>query len=137
MRGDVITDSFKVFAVSLAYFTFGYDGSVFGGVIAMPAFIQQFGETKDDGSKIFSSSQTSVLTAVPVIGAVLGLPLTAWMADRFGRTKTIMVGTMVGAIGGAMQVAASELALLTSGRAIASKFESMRILEYSYEFGIR
>lgn len=89
--------------------------------MAMPAFIQQFGQAQSDGTRIFTSTQTSILTAIPVVGAVIGLPLTAWMADRFGRKKTIMVGAGVGAVGAAMEVAAFELGLLTAGRAIASK----------------
>lgn len=88
----------------------------------MPAFIQQFGQTQADGISLFTSTQTSVITAVPVVGAVISLPLTAWSADRFGRIKTIMVAAVAGAVGAAMEVAASELGLMTAGRTVASEF---------------
>ncbi|KAH7310154.1 hypothetical protein BKA65DRAFT_530728 [Rhexocercosporidium sp. MPI-PUGE-AT-0058] len=61
-----------------------YDGSVGGGILAMPSFIKQYGSKGKDGTYSLSVSDISVMTAVPTSGAVLGSVIAAYAGDRIG-----------------------------------------------------
>jgi len=109
--------------MAMAFFTFGYDGSIGGGILAMVPFINQISHTKlPDGTPYLTSTDISIMTALPVTGCVLGLPLAAKFADKYGRKKMILVGCVFSAVGSAIQTAAFGLAEIVVGRWIASKF---------------
>ncbi|KAH8691541.1 general substrate transporter [Talaromyces proteolyticus] len=106
--------------LSTAYFTFGYDGSVVGGVIAMPSFIKQFGHASTSGGNILPATDVSMITSVPVAGSFIGFLIATWMGDIFGRKKTMWLGCLVSLIGAAIQTASSNVATITVGRAFAN-----------------
>lgn len=106
--------------LSTCYFTFGYDSYIYSGVIAMPAFIEKFGSPTPAGY-ILTARETSIVSSIPTIGALLGFVMIALLADRYGRKITIYIACVVGLVGMALQVAGVSLALVTVGRTIAGK----------------
>jgi len=109
------------FILALCFFTFGYDGSVMSGILAMPTFVAQFGSRGPNGTRILTATDTSVITAVPISGALLGLPLAAYFGDRIGRKKTLLVACVISTIGAVLQTAAVHMATFTVGRWLASE----------------
>jgi MFS family permease len=119
--GDVILLIISIaILLSTAYFTFGYDGSVVGGVIAMPSFIKKFGRASIGGD-ILPAADVSIITSVPVAGALVGFFIATWLGDAIGRKKTMWIGCSISLVGAAIQTASSNVATLTVGRAFASE----------------
>ncbi|EUC40390.1 hypothetical protein COCMIDRAFT_9724 [Bipolaris oryzae ATCC 44560] len=111
---------FSSFTLALVFFTFGFDGSVMGGILAMPPFIHQFGTGKSPKGPILTSTDISVMTAVPTTGCLLGLPLAAYCGDRWGRRKTLILGCVLSAVAAAIQTSAFGMAQLVIGRWLAN-----------------
>ncbi|KAI0477063.1 general substrate transporter [Xylariaceae sp. FL0804] len=110
----------SAFFLALVFFTFGYDGSVMSGVLAMTPFIDQFAVNRADGVPYLSSTMDSVITALPTTGCLLGLPLAAWAGDRLGRKKTLLIACGISAVGSAIQTSAFTIAQLVVGRWLAN-----------------
>ncbi|KAG5813399.1 hypothetical protein H9Q74_012721 [Fusarium xylarioides] len=112
---------YSTFLMAVAFFTFGYDGSINSGILAMVPFVNQMSHTHlPNGTPYLTSTDISIITALPVTGCVLGLPLAAQFADRYGRKKMILVGCIFSAVGSAIQTAAFGLAEIVVGRWIAN-----------------
>lgn len=112
----------------MAFFTFGYDAAVGGGTLAMTPFVIQFShETGPDGRPFLTSTDISVLTAIPVTGCILGLPLSAKYADKYGRKKVILLGCVFSAVGSAIQTGAYGIPEMVVGRWIASMWHAPRM----------
>ncbi|KAF4495266.1 High-affinity glucose transporter RGT2 [Fusarium agapanthi] len=112
---------YSTFLMAMAFFTFGYDGAISGGILAMVPFVNQMSHTRlPNGAPSLTSTDISIMTALPVTGCVLGLPLAAQFADKYGRKKMILVGCIFSAVGSAIQTAAFGLAEIVGGRWIAN-----------------
>ncbi|KAM0077272.1 hypothetical protein ACKRZS_010576 [Fusarium odoratissimum] len=112
---------YSTFLMAMAFFTFGYDGAISGGILAMVPFVNQISHTRlPNGTPYLTSTDISIMTALPVTGCVLGLPLAAKFADKYGRKKMILVGCIFSAVGSAIQTAAFGLAEIVVGRWIAN-----------------
>jgi MFS family permease len=111
---------FSSFVLALVFFTFGFDGSVMGGILAMAPFVHQFGSGHTPVGRILTSTDISVMTAVPTTGCLLGLPLAAYCGDRWGRRKTLMMGCALSAVAAAIQTAAFGIPQLVVGRWLAN-----------------
>ncbi|KAH6684929.1 general substrate transporter [Plectosphaerella plurivora] len=112
---------YSCFFLSMAFFTFGYDAAVGGGTLAMTPFIRQFShKTGPDGQPFLTSTDISVLTALPGTGCLLGLPLSAKYADKYGRKKIVLLGCIFSAVGSAIQTGAFGIPEMVIGRWIAN-----------------
>ncbi|KAF1997808.1 general substrate transporter [Amniculicola lignicola CBS 123094] len=99
----------SVFA-SLGSLLYGYDLGVIAQVISCKSFNSSFNPTDDEIGAV-----VSVFTGGAFFGAAMAGP----MGDKLGRKKTILVGSVVFCLGGALQTGAQGLSYLYSGRAIA------------------
>ncbi|KIW20221.1 hypothetical protein PV08_00796 [Exophiala spinifera] len=104
-----------VLALASPVFTYGYDGIIIGGTLAAPAFVKQFSH-----GKRLTSTDVSIIVAVPNGGSVIGSLIVAYGGDLLGRRKTLLVGCLINLIGAAMQTASSDLGLLTAGRVFSN-----------------
>lgn len=109
------------FFLASVFFTFGFDGSVTSGLLAMTPFINRFGSVHTVQGTALSATDTGVISAVPTTGCLLGLPLAAYYGDRLGRSKTLFIGCVLSAVGAVLQTCAFSMAQLVIGRWIASK----------------
>jgi MFS family permease len=116
-----------VFAAFGGFF-FGYDSGYVGGVLGMKYFIHQFqnlpyppaGATSDESAYfVLSSSNNSLIVSILSAGTFFGALIAGDLSDWFGRRTTIITGCGVFAIGVALQLASSTIALLAVGRIIA------------------
>ncbi|KAH8812732.1 general substrate transporter [Xylogone sp. PMI_703] len=90
---------------------FGYDTGSMSGILAMPQFLEYFNYP--------SNFRQGGITASIQAGAFAGSLLTgAFLADRFGRKKTILFGSALFTVGCAIACAANGLAALVAGRVI-------------------
>ncbi|KAJ5747758.1 MFS sugar transporter [Penicillium nucicola] len=88
--------------------TVGYDGSLMNGLQSL----EQWQE--------FMSHPTGAwlgfINAIQFLGVILGFPLQAWAANRFGRKPTIFVGYFFLAIGAGLQAGATSPAMFIVAR---------------------
>ncbi|TIA38172.1 hypothetical protein D6C78_04201 [Aureobasidium pullulans] len=69
---------------------------------------------------VLSSTEVSLIAAVPITGVFLGLPLAAGLGDYTGRRNALFIACIISAVASAIQTAASNLATLVVGRVIAA-----------------
>ncbi|KAL7953930.1 general substrate transporter [Trichoderma compactum] len=90
---------------------FGYDTGSMSGILAMPQFLTYF--------KNPSNFRQGGITASILAGAFAGSLLTgAFLADRLGRKRTILLGSAIFTIGCAISAAANNIEALAAGRVI-------------------
>jgi len=86
-------------------------GRLLGGILAMPQFLEYFNYP--------GNFQQGGITASIQAGAFAGSILTgAFLADRLGRKKTILLGSALFTIGCAIACAANGIPALVAGRVI-------------------
>jgi MFS family permease len=105
------------FALALTFFTFGYDGGVISGLMAMQPFAHRYGSVHlPDGKSALSSQDFSILVSVPNSGCLLGLPMAAYLGDRIGRKRTLLLGCVINILAAVIQVLAPNMAAMVVGR---------------------
>ncbi|KID76770.1 General substrate transporter, partial [Metarhizium brunneum ARSEF 3297] len=97
--------------VSLGVFLFGYDQGVMSGIITGPHFIDYF----DHPSK----AHVGTMVAILEIGAFISSLVVGRVGDIIGRRRTILYGSCIFFVGGALQTLASSMAMMMVGRIIA------------------
>ncbi|KAJ5095155.1 Mitochondrial substrate/solute carrier [Penicillium argentinense] len=97
--------------VSLGVFLFGYDQGVMSGIITGSYFRDYFDQP----------SRATIGTAVAIleIGALISSLMVGRVGDLIGRRRTILYGSMVFFVGGAIQTFATSMAMMMVGRIIA------------------
>lgn len=90
---------------------FGYDTGSMSGILAMPQFLEYF----DRPSNFRQGGITGSLLAGAFVGSIT---TGAFLADRLGRTRTILVGSAVFTLGCLVSAIAQNLATLVAGRVI-------------------
>ena len=112
-----------VFAAFGGFF-FGYDSGYIGGVLGMNFFIHKFQglpyppATPTDQFTI-SSTNNSLIVSILSAGTFFGALIAGDLSDWFGRRTTIITGCFVFAVGVAIQIASTTVAVLAVGRIIA------------------
>ncbi|KAL3418154.1 MFS monosaccharide transporter [Phlyctema vagabunda] len=137
-----------VFAAFGGFF-FGYDSGYIGGVLGMPYFIHHFqnlpyppaGATEAESAYFaVSSSNNSLIVSILSAGTFFGALIAGDLSDWFGRRTTIIAGCGIFAIGVALQIASTSVALLAAGRVVAGfgvGFVSAIIILYMSEIAPR
>ncbi|KAK2625800.1 hypothetical protein QTJ16_005112 [Diplocarpon rosae] len=99
-----------VFA-SMGSILFGYDLGVIASVIAASNFKEYFNNP--------STTQTGIVVSFFTGGAFCGAGLAGPSGDRLGRRWTIVIGSVVYLLGGALQTGAANLHMMWAGRWLA------------------
>ncbi|TQV95040.1 sugar porter (SP) family MFS transporter [Cordyceps javanica] len=97
--------------VSLGVFLFGYDQGVMSGIITGPYFIDYFNHP--------SKAAVGTMVAILEIGALISSLIVGRLGDIIGRRKTILYGSCIFFVGGALQTLASTMTMMMFGRIIA------------------
>lgn len=95
-----------------AFWLFGYDMSVMGGIITEEPFLSVFPETKD-------ATKQGIVIATLEVGALLGAILCIFLGDKWGRRGTVWVGMLFMVVGGTLQASAWSIAQLVVGRLLS------------------
>lgn len=121
--------------LSTGSFTFGYDGSVIGGVLNMLPFIEQFGTLTPEGP-ILTARTVSIIVATPTTGSLIGFLINSTCADRFGRKKTMLGGCVISLVAAVLQTASYTVAMITVGRILTGKLHLILSSPMSSEPGL-
>lgn len=97
--------------VSLGVFLFGYDQGVMSGIITGHFFRDYFNQP--------SRAQVGTMVAILEIGAFCSSLVVGKIGDIIGRRKTILYGSMIFFVGGALQTFASGMPMMLLGRITA------------------
>ncbi|KXJ94823.1 general substrate transporter [Microdochium bolleyi] len=89
---------------------FGLDTGTIGPVTTMDSFIQTFGH--------FSATVHGVVVSSILITGVLAALIVGNLADRYGRTRVIVVGSAIFGVGSAIETCAFHLPVFIVGRLI-------------------
>ncbi|SPO03263.1 probable monosaccharide transporter [Cephalotrichum gorgonifer] len=115
---------------------FGYDSGYINGVLGSQMFKDK---VEGPGAKSISDSNTSLIVSILSLGTFLGALIAGDVSDRIGRKWTVITGTIIYAIGVAIQMITGEgdaLAVITVGRLVAGLgvgFESAIVILYMSE----
>jgi len=116
-----------VLLAALGGLLFGYDIGVIGGCLTLdgfretmgwPASIEECGVDRP-AEPTFVSFQQGWITSAFMFGCFFASPLAGYSSDRFGRWKTVLLGTAVFFVGGALQTGANGVGLMIAGRAVS------------------
>ncbi|AEO70640.1 7b631b26-01bc-4e01-952b-bb8dd668b6a9 [Thermothielavioides terrestris] len=88
----------------------GYDGSLMTSIIAMEPFQEKFQTGGSTGSRV------SVIFSLYTVGAMVGAPFAAVIADWYGRRKAMFAGSIIIIVGMIIISTASAFAQLVVGR---------------------
>ncbi|KAG7089023.1 hypothetical protein E1B28_010734 [Marasmius oreades] len=105
--------AFNIFTAafsSIGAFLFGYDSGIIASVLDMKHFTAKFGNDPDINGAIVSTFNG---------GCFFGAAAAGWFNDRFGRNRTIQIGSLVAMWGCAMQAGAPNIATMMVGRIVA------------------
>ncbi|UPR02877.1 MFS general substrate transporter [Chloropicon primus] len=106
---------------------FGYDIGVIGGCLTLGGFRETMGwppAIEECGvdrppEPVQVSFEQGWITSAFMFGCFAASPLAGYCADRFGRWSTVMLGTIIFFVGGALQTGANGVALMIAGRAVS------------------
>ncbi|KAL3961033.1 hypothetical protein ACCO45_006150 [Purpureocillium lilacinum] len=93
--------------VSMGGMIFGYDTGQISGFLAMPDFLDRFGQTDANGDKYFSEVRSGLIVSLLSIGTLFGALSGAPIADKIGRRASISLWSAVTSVGFVIQIAAS------------------------------
>jgi sugar porter (SP) family MFS transporter len=102
---------FTTIFVSLGVFLFGYDQGVMSGIITGHYFIEYFDQP--------SKATVGTMVAILEIGAFISSLTVGRVGDIIGRRKTILYGSCIFLVGGALQTCANSMPIMMLGRIIA------------------
>ncbi|KAG9232499.1 hypothetical protein BJ875DRAFT_497412 [Amylocarpus encephaloides] len=97
--------------VSLGVFLFGYDQGVMSGIITGPFFRDYFNQP--------SRAEVGTMVAILEVGAFCSSLVVGRVGDIIGRRRTILYGSCIFFVGGALQSFATGMPMMLLGRIIA------------------
>lgn len=95
---------------SSAFLLFGYDQGVMSGVVVSQYWLEQM--------QYPSTVMVSTMTALYDVGAVFGAIFAAVTAERLGRRRTLLVGSMFVIVGSVIMGASYERIQMMVGRVV-------------------
>ncbi|KAK2801045.1 hypothetical protein FQN51_005609 [Onygenales sp. PD_10] len=93
--------------VALGSLAFGYAASIISTTLAQPSFIAYFNMDKRSNTAAIQGAMNGLYTA----GGFFGALLSSWLAERFGRKKTIFGACVTSTIGGALQAGSVDIGM--------------------------
>ncbi|CAN9446296.1 unnamed protein product [Alternaria alternata] len=110
-EADQCNSYFTSVFVSLGVFLFGYDQGVMSGIITGIYFKDYFNQP--------SAVELGSMVAILEVGAFISSLVVGRIGDVIGRRKTILYGSLIFVVGGALQTCATGIPMMLLGRVIA------------------
>jgi MFS family permease len=95
--------------VTLGAFFYGYDSGCTTSILGYPSFIEYFK---------FNANTLGALGSVYYAGNAIGSLLMTYLADKFGRLRTIQIASVISLLGAALQTGATGQGMLMGGRVV-------------------
>ena len=96
--------------LAIGGFLFGFDSGIIGSTVALPTFVEYFGQPSD-------TTVGGIVSAFQG-GAILGTIINMFAADWLGRRRTIFAGSAVSCLGAAIQAGSANIPMVIVGRFI-------------------
>lgn len=109
-KGDKLVYFTSAF-VSLFVSLFGYEQGVCSGILTFVTFNSYFDNP--------SPTEIGLIISILEIGAMISSLMVAKLSDKFGRKRTILIGTFIFMIGGCLQSFATNLWVFGVGRVLS------------------
>ena len=94
--------------VSLFVSLFGYSQGVVSSLLAFDTFNKYFNQP--------SAATIGIVISIQEIGAMISSIMVAKLSDKFGRKRTLLLGTFIFMIGGSLQAFCPNIFILAIGR---------------------
>ncbi|KIX06485.1 uncharacterized protein Z518_04461 [Rhinocladiella mackenziei CBS 650.93] len=91
--------------ISMGGLIFGYDTGQISGFLAMPDFLERFGQHHSDGTAYFSNVRSGLIVAMLSIGTLIGALIAAPIADYIGRRLSVTFWCCVFCVGNIVMIA--------------------------------
>ncbi|KAL1406152.1 hypothetical protein Q8F55_007836 [Vanrija albida] len=98
--------AFSCFALLVGDLLFGYDAASFGGLLANPGFINQFGVLGDKGYAM-TPLRTSLASSLAFVGKLIGCLSSGLLIERLGHRKVFVLLSVVSIVGVILELAAA------------------------------
>ncbi|KAG9250966.1 general substrate transporter [Emericellopsis atlantica] len=98
---------------------FGIDTGSFGGLQALPSFLNDFGVPGQDGVYAMPQLRRSLMNSLPWIGKILGCFSSDILIERLGFKNTMLVAAGVQIVGVILEITAHHWMQFTIGRDVA------------------
>lgn len=110
----------------MAIFFFGYDQGLMGGVNVSPEYVtrMKMGYSRDTGTSegviavVTNPTRQGGVVAIYYFGCLIGCLIAGVAGDRFGRIRSMMLGTAWVLVGAALQTSAQNLAWMCCARVV-------------------
>ncbi|PSN67207.1 general substrate transporter [Corynespora cassiicola Philippines] len=83
--------SFVCLLASIGALSDGYQVQMSGSIIALPGFIQQFGDLQEDGTRVINPQYISLWGSLKNVFAMVGAGIGSYPTDKLGRKWMILV----------------------------------------------
>ncbi|EXJ86564.1 MFS transporter, SP family, sugar:H+ symporter [Capronia epimyces CBS 606.96] len=90
--------------ISMGGFIFGYDTGQISGFLAMPDFLERFGQHHSDGTAYFSNVRSGLIVALLSIGTLIGALVAAPIADLIGRRLSVTFWCIIFCVGNIVMI---------------------------------
>ncbi len=112
--------------VAIGTISTAYGLAIIGSTVGQPNFYSYFnlavaGESGYD----HTTNMIGALNGVNSAGAIAGCLSQAWSADKYGRKRTMQIGSVILIVGGALCAGAVDMAMFLVGRFIAGMGSGM------------
>ena len=108
---------FICFLITLGQICFGYPASIISTTLGEPPFLRYMHLSNAEGN--LNSNATSLEGATNGVfqaGSFLGVFLTAYILDNYGRKKSVHANAIIGLLGGALLTGSRNIAMFIVGR---------------------
>ncbi|EHY54611.1 hexose transporter hxt5 [Exophiala dermatitidis] len=92
--------------VSMGGLIFGFDTGQISGFLAMPDFLDRFGQRRDDGTAYFSHVRSGLIVSLLSIGTLIGALIAAPIADAIGRRLSVTFWCIIFCVGNIVMISA-------------------------------
>lgn len=98
---------------------FGYELSTIGNLLAVDAFLEQFGVTDATGALVISAQDQQILNAATTVGLFMSAFATGFISDMLGRKKVIVVACLLCTAGIVTQYFSHNIPQLFGGKLLS------------------
>lgn len=123
MLNKIIVNPYNLWVVvfvALGTISTAYGLAIIGSTVGQPNFYTYFNlATAGEPGYAHTTNMIGALNGVNSAGAIAGCLSQAWSADKYGRKRTMQIGSVILIVGGALCAGAVDMAMFLVGRFIA------------------
>ncbi|OQV04609.1 hypothetical protein CLAIMM_09464 [Cladophialophora immunda] len=119
----IIVNSYNLWVVvfvALGTISTAYGLAIIGSTVGQPNFYSYFNlATQGEPGYDHTTNMIGALNGVNSAGAIAGCITQAWTSDKYGRKRTMQIGSVILIVGGALCAGAVDMAMFLVGRFVA------------------